>query len=282
MERLPEQPNLSKVIAAALGANGPLQVPLGERTVDCPAHGPYVSAGARYMGKHEVWTPCPACEEIALAEERKAKAAEAAERARRNLEKQIASAAIPERFIGRTFENFKASTTEQKAVLVAAMQYVDNFPEHLKRGEGLIFGGLPGTGKSHLAAAILQAVLPLHVGLYTTCMSMIREVRATWRKASDKSESEVLAIYGGVDLLVLDEIGVQYGTDGEQTIIFDVLDRRYRDLKPTILLTNQDAKGLKQYIGERCFDRLRESSRWHTFGWESYRAQARKDSYAST
>lgn len=280
MERSPDQPKLSKIIATALGTTGPLQVALGEKTMDCPDHGPYVSAGARYMGKHEVWTGCPTCEELSLAAERQAKAAEAAERARRNLEKQIATAAIPPRFIGRTFENFKASTPAQQAVLKAAITYVDNFEAHLKKGEGLIFGGMPGTGKSHLAAAILQAVMPLHVGLYTTCMSMIREVRATWRKASEKSESEVLAIYCGADLLVLDEIGVQYGTDGEQTIIFDVLDRRYRDMKPTILLTNQDSAGLRQYIGDRCFDRLRESSRWYTFDWESYRPQARKESYA--
>jgi len=78
-------------------------------------------------------------------------------------------------------------------------------------------------------------------------------------------------------LLVLDEIGVQYGTDGEQTILFDVLDRRYRDLKPSILLTNQDKAGFKQYIGERVFDRLTETSKWVAFDWQSYRATARRE-----
>ncbi|MDP0953484.1 hypothetical protein Q6283_29845, partial [Klebsiella pneumoniae] len=73
-------------------------------------------------------------------------------------------------------------------------------------------------------------------------------------------------------------VGVQYGTDGEQTILFDILDRRYRDMQPTIILTNQDVKGLQEYIGERTFDRLREVSRLVTFDWESYRPVARKES----
>ncbi|MNL85189.1 DNA replication protein DnaC [compost metagenome] len=76
---------------------------------------------------------------------------------------------------------------------------------------------------------------------------------------------------------MLDEIGVQYGTDGEQTILFDVLDRRYRDMKPSVFLTNQDKKGFKEFIGERTFDRLTETSRWVPFDWASYRPQARKE-----
>ena len=120
--------------------------------------------------------------------------------------------------------------------------------------------------------------MPQHIGLYITCMSLIRQVRATWRRDSEKSEGDVLQMLGDVSLLVLDEVGVQYGTDGEQTILFDILDRRYRDMQPTIILTNQDVKGLQEYIGERTFDRLREVSRLVTFDWESYRPVARKES----
>jgi DNA replication protein DnaC len=83
-----------------------------------------------------------------------------------------------------------------------------------------------------------------------------------------------------VPLLVLDEIGVQYGTDGEQTIIFDILDRRYRDMRPSVLLTNQDKAGLKTFIGERAYDRLTETCRWVPFDWPSYRLQARKEASA--
>lgn len=250
-----------------------------EKTTECPEHGPYQSLVVCSIGDQDIWASCPACQENWLTAERKEKAEEAAKEAQRRMERLISKAAVPGRFIGRTFDNFKAANEVQRGVLDAARAYSHNFAKHLAKGDGLIFGGKPGTGKSHLAIAILQDIMPAYVGLYTTCLGMIQEVRGTWRKGSDKSESEMLRAFCMVDLLVLDEVGVQYGTEGEQTIIFDVLDRRYREMKPTIILTNQDASGLRQYIGDRCFDRLRESSRWYTFDWNSYRSQARKDDY---
>jgi len=113
--------------------------------------------------------------------------------------------------------------------------------------------------------------------LYATCLDVIRAIRETWRRDSARSESAVLAEYGSIDLLVIDELGVQYGTDGEQTVLFDVLDRRYRDMRPTILLTNQDTAGASEYLGARTWDRLRETSRWVPFAWESYRPEARRE-----
>ena len=93
--------------------------------------------------------------------------------------------------------------------------------------------------------------------------------------SSTERTVSVIARFSEVPLLVIDEIGVQYGTDGEQTVLFEILDRRYREMMPTILLTNQGAEGLRTFIGDRSFDRLRENSRWVTFDWDSYRKQAR-------
>jgi DNA replication protein DnaC len=277
MDRSPE--NLEKAVSSAMAATTPatMREPLGDRDMDCAEHGPYLSAGMRYMGRREVWTPCPSCEDARLARQRQAEAVAQAERARSHLEFLIGEAAIPARFIGRTLDNFQATTEPQQEALKVAREFAENFEDHRRRGSTLILSGLPGTGKSHLAAAVLQALMPRHCGLYTTCMNVIRNIRGTWRKDSERSETQVLNIYAEVPLLVLDEIGVQYGTDGEQTILFDVLDRRYRDMQPSIFLTNQDKKGFASFIGERTYDRLRETSTWVAFDWPSYRPQARKE-----
>lgn len=254
-----------------------LREPLGEVVIECKDHGTYTSAGTRYMGKREIWTPCPDCDERRVAEELQAKANERAERAAKNLAAMIDEALIPPRFIGRSFDNFEAADEKQAKALEIAKRYADNFEDNAKRGSGLIFSGMPGTGKSHLAAAVMQAIMPSNQALYMTCMGMIRAVRGTWRRESETSESEMLSRFGSVHLLVLDEVGVQYGTDGEQTIIFEVMDRRYRDMKPTILLTNQNAKGFSEFVGERVYDRLREVSTWVTFDWASHRPQKRDE-----
>lgn len=254
-----------------------MKEPLGSKDIVCPDHGNYTSTGIRFMGRREIWTPCPDCEERRLANERQAKADAQAEEARLRMERLINEALIPKRFIGRSLDNFKATTPEQAEALRITREFVENFDSHAARGSSLIFSGLPGTGKSHLATAALQAIMPRHCGLYTTCMNVIRSVRGTWRKDSEMSETQMLNVYAELPLLVLDEIGVQYGTDGEQTILFDVLDRRYRDMLPSIFLTNQDKKGFKEFIGERTFDRLTETSRWVAFDWPSYRPTARKE-----
>ena len=50
-----------------------------------------------------------------------------------------------------------------------------------------------------------------------------------------------------------------------------------RSMNPTIFITNQNRAGFTQAIGERSYDRLKETARWVPFDWESYRPQARKE-----
>ncbi|MNY33654.1 DNA replication protein DnaC [compost metagenome] len=104
----------------------------------------------------------------------------------------------------------------------------------------------------------------------------MRTVRGTWRRDAERSEDEAIRLLGNIGLLVLDEVGVQSGTENEQNILFDVLDRRYSHCKPTILLTNFASKEFRECIGERLFDRMKEIAVWVPFKWDSYRGLARE------
>lgn len=254
---------------------GPQQ--LEARTVECPQHGRYTSTGVRYFGNRDVWSKCAGCTKD-LEDREKASELEAQKmRDRRRIEAMIGTSCVPERFVGRGFDTFVASTPEQQRALSIVEAYAMDFGAYRKAGKGLVLSGRPGTGKSHLAAAALQHIIPRYTGLYITLLELIRTIRGTWRKDSELSEKQALANLALPDLLVIDEIGVQYGTEGEQTILFDVLDRRYREVKPTMLLTNENAAGLKTFVGERGYDRLVEVSRVVAFDWDSYRPIARKE-----
>lgn len=250
---------------------------IAERSAVCPQHGEYMSLQLVKTVRGGIWSQCQVCaqEQAEARAEEERKAVKAA--ADRRISEAIGATHVPSRFIGRTFDNFRAETDAQRHALTVARDYFEQFAHYAKRGTGLIFSGLPGTGKSHLAGAILHGLaLDWHVR-YRTCLDLIRIIRDTWRKGSERSESEVLARLEAIDLLVIDEVGVQYGTDGEQTVLFEVIDRRYREVKPTIFLTNQDKAGFKQFVGERSFDRLAETCRWVPFDWASYRPTARKE-----
>ena len=242
----------------------------------CPTHGGFESVNIF----RTVWTRCPSCEQ-----DRREREAAASEAGRLQLEREqmvqrLGHSAIPKRFIGRSFDSFKVEHEGQAKALEICKQYAEDFDANLKAGRGLVLSGKPGTGKSHLAAAIMQELLMRRSVLYVTCMDVIRMVRETWRRDSSESEREVLQRLARLHLLVIDEVGVQYGTEGEQTILFDVLDMRYREVLPTILMTNQDMTGARKFLGDRTWDRIKETGRWVPFEWDSYRPQARKEAEA--
>ena len=75
-------------------------------------------------------------------------------------------------------------------------------------------------------------------------------------------------------MLILDEVGVQFGSETEENLLFDIINTRYEDRKPTILISNLDGAGVKKYLGERAFDRIREDGgKLIPFTWSSYRGK---------
>jgi DNA replication protein DnaC len=265
--------------AAAVGPLAPLHQVLEPRAAVCPNHGPYTATGTRYtIGRgREVWTPCPSCAAEQAASDREAAELARQERERARLEEMLGRAAIPVRFIGRNFDTYRADTPGQRAALTIARDYAENFQRHAHSGESLLMLGKAGTGKSHLASAILQAIMPAQCGLYTTAADVIEMVRETWRRDSERSQGRVMHMLSTVPLLVIDEVGVQYGTESEQNTLFQIIDRRYRDRRPVILMANLQPAELQALLGDRIYDRLREVSKVVTFDWDSYRPQARKD-----
>ena len=241
------------------------------RDASCPEHGAYTSTN--FIGR--VWSRCPGCDAEESAKRQELEAEQRRQREEDRHKRQLDAVRIPERFSRCTFDSFIADTDGKRHAASVLRDYAERFDEHRKAGASLVLSGRPGTGKSHLTGAVLRALCDRSVR-YITCMDMIRAVRDTWRKDSERSESQLLDYLESLDLLAIDELGMQYGTDGEQTIIFDVLDRRYREMRPVILLTNQDRDGLKTFVGERVFDRLRETARWVAFDWDSYRGQMRR------
>lgn len=248
----------------------------------CEIHGAFEDELKVYGSAFARWVGCLKCavkknaEAAAKDEERKAqRIQEEKERQQRIIEKRLNQAGIPLRFRDKSFESYIADTPEKMASLSIARDFSENFEENYQNGMTLILSGKAGTGKSHLAIAIAQSIMPDYTAMYLNALDAVRMIRDTWRQGSEKSELQVLEMLGSVDLLVIDEVGVQYGTDNEQMLMFDIINRRYRDAKPMILLTNLGTDGFKEYLTERSYDRLRENGKWVSFDWDSYRGKAK-------
>jgi DNA replication protein DnaC len=243
------------------------------RTDRCNVHGEYI---ARNWIRN-VWSQCPAC--MADREARGRERAEAAEREARLAawHKRIGGAGISARFQDRTLDNFKAENEAQRQALAIARDYAESFDARaIKTGRSLLFIGKPGTGKTHLAVGIGMHLLgKRRPVLFTTVQRAIRRVRDTWSRGSHETESQAVATLVQPDLLILDEVGVQSGSDFEKHLLFDILNERYEERRPTLLLSNLERDEVRAYLGERVFDRLREDGGEAVgFGWDSYRGRA--------
>lgn len=243
-----------------------------ERKESCDKHGEFMSR--KIFGR--IWTKCPVC--TAEEEEQRKVDAEEKEREQKRIrwERALGTAGIPERFRDRSLKTYIAESDEQKRALAFADSYANDFDQVLKTGRGAIFCGLPGTGKTHLAVGIGLRIMNRdgRSVLFTTVMRAIRRVKDTWRRDSSETETEAIAALAFPDLLILDEVGVQFGSEAEKLILFDVLNERYERRKPTILLSNLKIDEVKAYLGERVFDRMREDGgEFIPFAWESYRGR---------
>jgi DNA replication protein DnaC len=250
----------------------PISIKQSEKQDVCDKHGEFTSMGFQ-IGRTMRWQGCPACSEAFRVAQAEEQAKEAAAAKQRNLETTLNRSGIPLRYRAKDFSTFVADTDGKEKALAAAMEFVKNIDQHADRGTVIVFSGQPGTGKSHLAIAIGQALMERGTVLYTSAIDAVRMIRDTWRRDSPKTESQVLEALSSVGLLILDEVGVQYGTEAEQVSLFDIIDKRYRDMMPMILLTNQNKAGMKSFLGDRSFDRLREGGQWVTFDWESHRGK---------
>jgi DNA replication protein DnaC len=180
---------------------------------------------------------------------------------------------IPLRFKTKTLADYHVTSDGEESALSTARSYVENFADHLAAGRCLIFCGRPGTGKTHLACAIAKSLIQKEQTVsYVTVAEVIRTIRDTWHRDSRETTNSVLQRLRAFDLLVLDEVGVQFGSDGELTQLTEVLDLRYRDVRPTLVVSNCKADELKQYLGDRGYDRLRENGgKVVVFDWPSRR-----------
>lgn len=186
------------------------------------------------------------------------------------IDKAVAEASVPLRYLHKTLDSYEQDTNERKKVFAAVTEYVETMDKSLANGRCLIMVGGVGTGKTHLACGLVREVITSgRTAKFTTVQKLIREVRASW---GTKTEQSVIDDFAKLDLLVIDEVGVQAGSENERNILFDIINSRYEDMRSTVIITNCDIDGIKNYLGERVVDRLRENGgRLIQFAGKSYR-----------
>ena len=138
-----------------------------------------------------------------------------------------------------------------------ARRYVEQWEQIEDGNHGLILWGSVGTGKSYLAGCIANALMEKEISVCMTNFALILNDLA----ASFKDRNEYISRLCSFPLLILDDFGMERGTEYGLEQVYNVVDSRYRSRKPLIVTTNltlEELQNPEDTPHARIYDRLIE------------------------
>jgi len=136
-----------------------------------------------------------------------------------------------------------------------ARRYVEHWEDMRTDNIGCLFWGGVGTGKSYLAGCIANALMEKEIPVHMTNFALILNDLA----ASFEGRNEYISRLCRYPLLILDDFGMERGTEYGLEQVFNVIDSRYRSGKPLIVTTNltlDDLHNPEDTAHSRIYDRL--------------------------
>lgn len=182
-------------------------------------------------------------------------------------------AAIPRRYEHCTLDTFEPDYGQADRSLMAAYMMARNFVVGYPvttEGKGLLLTGDVGTGKTHLAVGIVQALI-LEKGvraLFCDYRELLKRIQESYNPLVATTELQILAPVFEAEVLILDELGAQKPTDWVWDTVALILNTRYNDKRTTLITTNYpnapaalarnaDKSMREETLGDRITERMR-------------------------
>jgi DNA replication protein DnaC len=162
----------------------------------------------------------------------------------RRMERRVRESKLPERKLLADFDfAFQTGLDKAQVMEIAKLDFVE-------RKQGLVIAGNSGTGKSHIAKALLLlACARLYRCRYTTASGMLTDLVAS---RADNTLPTKLRTYTSPDILLIDELGfdrLEQEDARNASLFFKVIDGRYCK-GSTLITTNIDFSQLGDYLGD--------------------------------
>lgn len=213
--------------------------------------------------------------------------------------RRLAAARIPPRYEHCSFENFQfpphdnpAYTESLREAYFQAQRFVQEYP--VQSDFGLLFMGPCGAGKTHLAVAILRALVEKGGDcLFYDFRELLKAIQDSYNPISQTTELQVLSPVLETEILLLDDLGASKPSDWVRDTVAHIINTRYNDKRITLITTNYPdapvtrAQGsgvvredtLTDRIGERMRSRLYEMCRVVGLEAEDFRRRVKQAHY---
>lgn len=187
---------------------------------------------------------------------------------KREIIKDVLSFAnIPESFKDIRLESFdiqaystNESRNKAKTVVKCINYWLSEFEALKSRGMGLyLYSKTKGSGKTRMAVSVAnELVYEKDFSVkFCTSLQILNEIKATWNKSDNSTESELLEKLSSVEILIIDDFGTE---QSEKSWInerfYQIINNRYIDKKITIFTSNERLDLLK--YDDRITNRIKE------------------------
>ena len=242
------------------------------QTYSCKKHGEFSGSPIKLPWGDNLDPQCPICvkeENQAQEEERQADFKKQEEKKR---EVSYRKMNIGKRFWDESFETFDPYTPELQVHLDACRAFANDH-----QGRMLIMIGKNGNGKDHLAVSILKAI--------GGAMYSVFEIELLLKESysGKTSEMDIYQLLCVVPLLVINEIGKHKDGEWQRNFLSHVINKRYENLMPSILISNKHLKDdcscpecLQNYVANDVISRIIESGQIMVFTGDDYRYKKRE------
>jgi DNA replication protein DnaC len=188
---------------------------------------------------------------------------------------RLKAARIPKSYWGCTLEtydtDYPGADPSQARALLTARKFCEAYPVDTA-GKGILFVGSLGSGKTHLAVAVLRRLIGergAH-GIFCDYGALIKDIQMSYNSSLTLSEFSLLDPILSTEILVLDDIGAQKPSDWVRDNFAHILNTRYNNRLTTIITTNfpdlaagsgemtdTERSAREQTLGDRIGDRIR-------------------------
>jgi DNA replication protein DnaC len=179
--------------------------------------------------------------------------------------------AIPFALRHCTLGNFEPRTDALRSAYARALEYCGRYARiGREQGLGLVFWGGRGTGKTHLAAAVMAELAANEGvrGVFWHFGALLSAIGRSYDQGTRVADLRPLDTVLGAELLVLDDLGARKMTDWAADTLFDVLNSRYCARRPTVVTTpfedvdrevalEADSRRREEFLIERVGQRVR-------------------------
>lgn len=192
--------------------------------------------------------------------------------------KLINDAHIPQRYTNCALHNYEPTpgNVSQMRAINYAHRFVHDYPVV---DRGLLFTGSVGVGKTHLGVGILRGLMEKGIPcIFWEYGPLLKTIQASYNKASQASEMEILEPVFQTEVLLLDEVGALKPSEWVLDMMRLIIGSRYSENRITIVTTNYaDAVAtegdelLEERIGVRLRSRLFQMCKTVAIEGEDYR-----------